>query len=510
MKILRLLFSRMFLLVLLILLQIAIVYVVVKLVMDNKYVGLGFYIAFCVLSLILFLSIINNHNVPEIKIAWVTFVLGLPILGILCFIFFSNRGIRKRTRRELEIIDKALIPYYDSGEDWKSLLGPEDEQYVGIFKYLQSVNYIVPKGGNKITYFKNGEEFFPDLIKRLKEAQEFILMEFFIVSYGKEWSQIYEVLCDRAKHGVRVKFIYDDFGCSSTLKLDFVRKMREQGIECCRFNPFVPVLSGAFNNRDHRKICVIDHKYGYTGGINLADEYANDIVRFGYWKDSMVRIEGPAIKNLIMLFVAIFDSSYHSISDYKTMFGKEIPVRGNEIAMPFGDGPIPYSFHNIGEQTFINLFAAAKKTIYISTPYLIPTFVLNEALKNAALRGIDVRLVVPGIPDKKIVYLMAKNNFSQLLKAGVKIYTYTPGFNHEKEVIVDGKIAFIGTINVDYRSLVHHFECGSIIYKSKCIKDMVKSFEETMSQSELVPVNFKLPFIKQVFCSIANLFAPLL
>jgi len=511
MKIFKFLFSRIALVTLLILLQLAAIVFLIIYGFSNYVIALILFIALFVIQIVVLFVILNKDSLPDTKITWIVFILGLPILGVLCYIIFENHGLTRKQRKGFATLADMYTKYCKlSGYKKEEELSKNNPEYQGLINYLSNNQWMDGYQGNKITYFKCGEEFFPDLISKLNEAQDFILMEFFIVAYGKEWDKISEVLYRKASEGVKVKFLYDDFGCSSTLKRSFLKEMRKHGIETYRFNKFRPVLSGLFNNRDHRKICVIDHKYGYTGGINLADEYANDIVRFGYWKDAMIRIEGPSIHNLIFAFFLSFDVTRYALSNYEEFLYEKYEIKGNEYAFPFFDGPKPFNSEHAGEQTFINLFSVAKKSITISTPYLIPTFSLREAIRNAAQRGIDVRLIVPGIPDKKIVYLLAKNNFKTLLDAGVKIYTFTPGFNHEKTIIIDDSIAFIGTINVDYRSLIHHFECGAIIYGTDAIKDMSKSLNDSISKSAQVSKDFKLSFFKKLFCSIAVLFAPLL
>jgi cardiolipin synthase len=249
----------------------------------------------------------------------------------------------------------------------------------------------------------------------------------------------------------------------------------------------------------------------FTGGINLADEYANIIERFGYWKDTMIKIEGSAINNLIVTFLQNYNLCYGKVSDYNKYLNYEYPKYDDEgFVMPFGDGPGGIDDALIGEQNYINMLHFAKKKIYISTPYLVPTYQLIDALRNAALRGVEVHLIVPGIPDKKAVYLVAKSHFRYLLDAGVNIYIYTPGFNHMKSALADDELAFVGTINYDFRSLVHHFECGALLYKTECIKDIHDDFEQMISVSQKVPKDFKIRGLAKSFCAIVKLIEPLL
>lgn len=515
MKIFKVLFSRMVLLGLLILLQLAAIVALIFILLtynEDATILTIFYVTLVFLEILVALFVVNRDDKTDMKVPWILALLALPILGILCYVFFANHGLSPKQKKNMRsFINTTTRSRENPNNEWMNPVKKENPEFVGTFEYLKSACKIDGYTGNSVKYFKVGEEFFPDLIESLKQAERFILMEFFIVSKGKEWDEIYEILKEKARNGVQVKVMYDDIGSASTFPRKILKDMRKNGIEAYRFNPFRPVLSGLFNNRDHRKICVIDHKVGYTGGCNLADEYANDIVRFGYWKDSMIKIEGPAIRNLILLFFELFDLNRGELSNYSFYLDEgKYEKKGNALVLPFGDGPKPYQDNYVGEQTFINLIQSAQRTIYISSPYLIPTDSLYNALKNAAMRGVKVRLLIPGIPDKKMVYLLAKHNAVKLVKCGVNVYTYTPGFNHEKCVIIDDKIAFIGTINLDYRSLVHHFECGAIIYDTDAIHDMTNSMVESFNKSEQLSPKFKLNWFKRFFCNIINLFAPLL
>ena len=364
--------------------------------------------------------------------------------------------------------------------------------------------------GNRVTYYKTGEEFFPELIESLKLAEEFIFMEFFIITDGKEWDAVKEILIQKAQDGVDVRIVYDDMGCSGTISPKTPKILKQYGIQCYKFHPFRPILSGVYNNRDHRKIVIIDHKMAFTGGMNLADEYANEIKRFGYWKDTMVKIEGSAINNLLVIFLQNFNLCCGWVSNFNKYLDYDYPEYEDEgYVMPFGDGPGGIDNALIGEQTYINILNYAKEKVYISTPYLIPTYSLLDAMRNAALRGVEVNLIVPGIPDKRLAYWMAKSNFKFLLDAGVKIYTYTPGFNHMKTVLADNELGFVGTINFDFRSLVHHFECGAILYKCNCMNEIAEDFEEMIKKSKRVPQNYRFRGIKKSICSVLKIISAL-
>ena len=556
---------------------------------------------FLILAIVLFFRIINKWEDPEFKIPWLVFLFALPMVTCVFYLIFANHGLPHKEKKVMKTYYKGIEPFSIINKKHDEEIVNELGDACGAFKYIANTAKVGIHKDNRITYYKNGESFFPAFIEGLKKAKEFIFIEFFIITDGQEWSAVQEVLKEKAQQGVDVRIIYDDMGSGGTISTFTPRRLRKYGIKAYKFHPFRPILSGVFNNRDHRKIVVIDHQMAFTGGINLADEYANIIERFGYWKDTMVKIEGTGIANLISTFLAnymiasktgsekLFKKTLNSklislfkennisfnekrlsikkVKDlvhekYQTnaaimtspMFGKspketaeyivskihmpevEKAVISNSglitfyiqndfdkfledkyetyknegFVMPFGDGPGDIDSALIGEQNYINILNYAKERVYISTPYLIPTYQLLDALKNAALRGVDVRLIVPGIPDKKLVYLVAKAHFKPLLEAGVKIYKYTPGFNHMKSMLADDELAFVGTINFDFRSLVHHFECGTIIYKSNCLKDIKADFEEMIIASEEVPEKYKLNIFGRILCGLIKLIAPLL
>ena len=471
-----------------------------------------FAIEFALISVIVFLLIINKNETADLKLPWVIIVLALPLVGVLIYVFFANHGLKPRYRRIVKQTRKERNRLFDNNNPAMERIKKEEFDYSSPFSYLNHAFRYTPTYGNRVTYFKSGEEWFPHFIEQLKTAREFIFMEFFIIDRGKEWDAIHEVLAQKAKEGVEVRLLYDDIGCAGLLHSWYPSQLKKEGIKCYRFNPFIPILSGLFNNRDHRKIAIIDHKEAYTGGMNLADEYANDIVRFGYWKDAMIKVEGPAIDNLIYLFLSMYDLCQNKKSDYDKYIGYDYPKYDeNAIVAPFGDGPAPFYRNDTGESTFINMIENAKETVYICTPYFIPTENLKSAIIRAGYRGVDIRILLPGIPDKKFVYNMAITYFKQLIKAGIKVYTYNEGFNHEKAIVVDGKIAFVGTINMDYRSLVHHFECGAIFMNSKAVKAVEEDLIDCYEHSELVlEENIRMGVFSNFLCALINIFAQLL
>ena len=460
---------------------------------------------------VLYHKILNRAEDPEFKIAWLIFLLIIPLFTAFIYIVFGNHGISKKEERVIELSRATYIPYlkaqHKANQDKKEDLG----RGAGAFNYIKNTTGMDYHSHNHITYYKNGELFFPAFIDAIKEAKEFIFIEFFIITDGQEWNAVKDVLIEKAKQGVEVRIVYDDLGCSGTISPFTPRRLRKFGIKCYKFHKFKPFLHRSYNNRTHRKIVIVDHKYGFTGGINLADEYANITQRFGYWKDTMIRIEGSAISNLITTFLQDYDLCARTPSDYNKYLDYEYPNFEDEgYVDPFGDGPGGIDNALVGEQNYINILNYATKRVDISTPYLVCTYKLLDALRNAALRGVEVNLILPGIPDKKLVYKFAKSNFPFLLEAGVNIYLYTPGFNHMKSALADNELGFVGTINFDFRSLVHHFECGATLYKVPCLKEIHEDFEEMIKVSQKVPTDFRLSLWSRFICAILKLFFPLL
>ena len=528
-KFLRNLFSGYFLVILLLLIELGIFIVVqfylddiIKAIVNNSmtnddvtaivlltYILLR--VVIFVVAVIIFFKIIAKQEDPEFKIPWIVAMLLMPFFASVMFLIFGNHGLNKKDKRLIKANRKAYDDYCLISSRRQERYKHELERAAGTFNYINSTTGLFATKHNVVKYYKNGETFFPDFLEALERAKQFIFIEFFIITDGKEWDAVQDVLKRKAQEGVEVKIIYDDMGCGGTISSLTPRILRKFGIECFKFHPFRPILSGVYNNRDHRKIVIVDHQMAFTGGINLADEYANEIKRFGYWKDTMVRIEGPGIDNLITVFLQNFSLASRQVADYKKYLDFEYPWCEEEgFVLPFGDGPGGIDDALVGEQTYINILNYAQKEVFISTPYLIPTYSLLDALRNAALRGVNVHLILPGIPDKKLVYLIAKSNFRYLLDAGVNIYTYTPGFNHMKTILADDALGMVGTINFDFRSLVHHFECAAVLYQTACLKDIKEDFEEMIKESAVVPKDFQLTRFKRRICALMKLISPLL
>ena len=459
-----------------------------------------------VLQIFMLFQVLYRQWDAEFKIPWILILILVPIAGSLLYIIFGRRNLKKKHAKLLKASDGLSAKFFQDGASSSKM-----NEFHKTFDYLDKNSILCAHDHNRITYYKDGETFFPEMIKELKEAKEFIFLEFFIIGDGEEWGQVREVITQKAKEGVDVRVLFDDLGSVGVLKGNELRNLRRSGIKAYKYNRFKPFISGIYNNRDHRKICVVDHRAGFTGGMNLADEYANIDSPFGYWKDTMIKIEGSAINNLIHLFLTNFDLCDGKTSNHAKFLKHEyIKYNDGGVIYPFGHGPAPYFKERVGEETLINIINSAQKTLYISTPYFIPSESLLYSIRRAALNGVDVYLFLPGIPDKKLVYHVAETYFKTLISAGVHIMSYRPGFNHMKTLLADEKLAFVGTINCDYRSLVHHFECGAVIYDSPCCKDILDDFKEMMVESEEVPQSFAMGHFMTFICMIVKPFVSLL
>ena len=489
MKLLRILFSKWSISALLFLLQVAAIGLVI--VFLNQYFYI-FQIVSVIIGLVVLLVLINRQENPEYKIPWLFLVLILPIFGTLFYLMFSRTKASKKSKKLFFEASGKLAPYVDNNENLPEVYEYMDED-AGLARYLKETSYLGGTMGNQINYYPVGEKMWVDMLEALESAKEFILMEYFIVDPGHMWDSIHEILVRKAKEGVKVHFLYDDVGTVTMLPSGYYKTLRKEGIDAHKFNPFTPIVSAVVDNRSHRKITVVDGKVAFTGGINLGDEYINENKRLGHWKDTGIRVYGKAVNTFTALFFADFILAKREIPDFKPYFNPNPEVYNQEgVIIPFGDGPRPIFEDQIGEENFINILGRAKKYFYITTPYLIIDHHLTMALCDAARRGVDVRVVTPHIPDKKAVFCMTRSSYKQLREAGVKIYEYTPGFVHAKMLISDDDVAFVGTINLDFRSLTHHYECGAVLYKHPCLKDIHEDFENIFEVSELITDEWKL------------------
>ena len=429
------------------------------------------------------LYLINRDEIPEFKMPWLIILFLLPVLGSFIFMLLSSNNTSHKEYARFEMAAKGMEQYQQQTAEIDSLREQDADAWLQA-NYLYGSAGMPCYGNSKTTYYPVGEDFHGTLLEELRKAEHFIFMEYFIVQEGQMWNPIHDILKEKAAQGVSVYFMYDDFGCISTLPWHYHKVLCNEGIHCVIANRFSPVLSHIHNNRDHRKITVIDGCVGFTGGVNLADEYINAVMKHGHWKDTAVKIEGGAVRNLMSLFLVNWNTQSKEPIDYtKYMKMQWSPADCKGVVIPFGSGPAPIYTDTIGKNVYLNMINAAKCYLYITTPYLICDREILSALRIASKKGVDVRIITPHIPDKKTVFLMTRSNYKELLEDGVKIYEYSPGFIHAKNYICDDKFAVCGTINMDYRSLVHHFECGAWMYDTDCIAEMKADFLDTLVQS---------------------------
>ena len=472
------------------------------------YYGLAFFA--WLVQLIAVLNVVNRDMLPESKLPWVICIVTLNVLGVAIYVVFAHNRITHFQQKRYRLLYEHSRPFLN-GALPKDYLVDTLKSRADVSEALQvssptAVAYI----NTKTKYFPSGESFFESLLQDLEDAEKYIFLEFFIIAKGEMWSRILEVLKRKAKAGVDVRVMYDDIGSMSRVHVGYYKTLRKMGIKCVKFRPFVPVVTNVHNFRDHRKIVVIDGKIGYTGGINLGDEYINKLHLHGHWKDSAVRLEGEGVKNFILLFLWMYNLQKRSDEDFAKFIPEYEAFENEGIVQVYGTGPRPIYERQIGEDVFLNILGSAKNYVYITTPYLIIDYRLREALCLAAQRGVDVRIVTPKIPDKKIVFALTRSNYMALIKAGVKIYEYVPGFIHAKNFLCDDEIGVVGTINLDYRSLMHHYEDAVLMFKTEALEEMRADFEETFALSELqTKESAKRNVIFRWILEIAKVFAPL-
>lgn len=462
-----------------------------------------------ILSLVAILFVIKSDMNPSYKIGWILLIAVLPILGGLMYVIFGNKRPTKNMREMLRAQLEKSAEYLGTQE---SITGELDGGAAGLFKYLEgSAGYPTAKN-TTVRYYRVGEEMYADLLPELEKAEKFIFLEYFIIRPGEMWDGVLEILKRKAAAGVDVRIIYDDMGCIDILPANYNATLEGWGIRTMAFNRFVPAVSLVMNNRDHRKITVIDGKVGFTGGINISDEYINVKERFGHWKDTGLMLKGPGVFNLTLMFLEMWNAFNKDGDRYAEFIPDSFEECGSAddgYVLSFSDSPLDNE--SVGESVYTDMLYQAKDYIYITTPYLAIDSELQTALCMAAKRGVDVRMITPGIPDKKLVYRLTRSYYPTLLRAGVKIYEYTPGFIHAKSYVCDDKLCVVGTINMDYRSLYLHFECGTLMYNNPEIKQVKKDDLETMEKCRKVELSdMKTNFLGELFDSFLRSVAPLL
>ena len=462
--------------------------------------------------LVAFVNLITRDTNPEYKLSWLA-VIMIPIFGpVMYFIFYE----RRMSSRESNLLKGAITDLRSEGildKDFSDLYR-ENPLAAGKARAIMNDDPLAELyRGSSSEFFPSGESLFADMIEEMKKARDFIFLEYFIIEQGELWDEILQILVEKVKEGVEVRVLYDDIGCMRTLPSHYELTLRGFGIKAYRFAKVNPRISSVHHNRDHRKICVIDGRVAYTGGVNIADEYVNRVERFGHWLDGGIKLSGDVVLGFIKLFLANYDFTTKHKSDYGRFLSSVTPADSDDggYYIPFGSGPKPIYKRPSGKNAILNLINQSERYIYITTPYLIIDYDLTEALANASGRGVDVRIITPGVADKKIVKIMTKSAYPYLIESGVKIYEYSPGFIHAKNIVSDDNYAMVGTINLDFRSLVHHFEDSVWMYRGGSVEKIRDDFLGISESCRAIDKSgAKLTFVEWIFRNGIKIFSPLL
>ncbi len=464
-------------------------------------------------SIVAVLWIINDRSNPSYKIAWIIPILLFPIFGGLFYCFFGGKRLSKKEKRKMRLIEQKVYKALKLQEANLNEIIKFSETAAVQSRYIQDNAHYPLYKNTTGEYLPIGEVKFERLKEELKKAKHFIFMEYFIIQEGVMWNSILDILLEKVKEGVDVRIIYDDAGCLLTLPYKYNKKLEKMGIKCCVFNPMVPILYVRMNNRNHRKVAIIDGNTGFTGGINLADEYINEIRKHGHWKDSAIMIKGDAVWSMTVMFLTMWEylrGADEDLSRYKVKIRYDKAIVEDGYYQPFSDSPLDNE--NVGEIVYLNLINKAKRYVFITTPYLVIDYEMIRALTSAAKGGIDVRIITPHCADKWYVHAVSKSNYKILLESGVKIYEYIPGFIHSKTVVTDDEFGFVGTINMDYRSFFMHYECGVWMYKSSAVKDIRFDFLNTLEVCREIKIeDFKdFKWYNALLGSLLRIFAPIM
>lgn len=507
-KLLKVLFSQLVIVSLLLIAQAALlVWFVMRLSEYFIYID----IALKIISFAVVIIIMNRHSNPVYKIAWIIPILLFPLIGGFLYLFIMGQTNTKRFFTRLKKLECETTAPYPQQEKTLSEIAQTDARFKGAVRYVNNVSHLAAYGGADTTYFPVGEELLKSLLSELEKAQKYIFMEFFILADGIMWQSILNILKRKAKDGVDVRIIYDGMGSMTLLPRSFPQQMQALGIKCRVFSPFVPFLSALQNNRDHRKIVSIDGKTAYTGGINIADEYINKGYDKGHWKDMGVMVKGQAAMSFTMMFMdmwCIITGEKPNIKSYEPQKWENYGKTG--FVMPYSD--MPQDKYQTGEYLYMDMINKAEKFVYITTPYLILDHEMTFALTNAAASGIDIKIICPRNIDHWYARAVAYSYYKELIQSGVKIYEYTPGFIHGKTFCCDGAAATVGSINLDYRSLYLHFECGAWFMDSPVVDAVLSDFNDTLKKCRAITAKEcdSIHPLRKLLNALLRIFAPLM
>lgn len=467
---------------------------------------LVFSMSLSIISFFAALHVLAKNDRSAYKLTWLFLILLFSLFGGLFYLLFKFQSSTRKFAKKLDNIDKKNKEMFFLPGDNKN------NSDVPLINYLEKYNNYPCYDKTAVNYLESGEVMFEQLLEQLNKAEKYIFLEFYIINEGKMWNSVLKILKKKASNGVEVKVICDDMGCLFFLPNNFVNEMNSYGIKCTVFNPFRPLLTSVQNNRDHRKIVVIDGKVAFTGGINLADEYINLYDRCGHWKDAGIMLTGKAAWSFALMFLQMWMIATNDNLDcfkYYPWSNERCNISSKGYVQPYADSPMDRE--NISEYIYLNIINNSKKYVYINTPYLIIDENMILALTMASKSGVDVRILVPYKWDKRLVHFTTKSYYRTLIKAGVKIYEYSPGFVHSKSFVSDDKVAVIGTANLDFRSLYLNFECGACLYDAECIHNMKKDFLDSIKISKEISIDdCKNNFFIRILQDFCRLFAPLM
>ena len=506
-KIFSFMFSRLFLVVIMLMVQIVLL---ITLIVLFSMSAIYMHLLFTIFSFAAVMFVVSNYENPSYKLTWIIVILTFPLTGWVFYLMFGNKRMPSKLKKR---IDSALedtklhMPFNYLAEERLLSLG-EDRAAQSMYVYNIAGSPAFENTSSK--YFPVGELMYHQILTELETAKEFIFLEFFIIRPGAMWDSIFKILKQKAAAGIDVYMIYDDIGCINTMTRGRAKEIRDAGVRICIFNPFRPRISMIMNYRDHRKLIVIDGKTAFCGGINIADEYINAYERFGHWKDTGVMLKGEAVWPLTFMFLQMWQFATDEHIDFNSYWKHDCAEASDGLVQPFGDTPLDR--YNTTETAFLNIIYRAKRYVYITTPYLVIGNEMMYALCSAAQSGVDVRIITPYIYDKWYVHLLTQSHYPQLIKAGVKIYEYLPGFMHGKMFLSDDEICMVGTCNMDFRSLYLHFECSVVFYQSSLISDVKKDMLDCQQLSSVITLDDvkNIPARKRIARSFLRIFAPLM
>ena len=500
-------FSRTIIVIALLLLHFVLLFAVLMPWMEKVPALFGGVQAFTAVMLI---YVLNTRENPSIKLSWCIVIAVLPVFGVLLY-FYIRLDPGHRLERKIQQTTMAHSAVHISDPSaLMEKIKQEDKNFYNLAGYMYRYGGNPVCENTRVTYFPLGEKKFEEMLNQLEKAEKFIFLEYFSIGPSYMWSRILEVLSRKAKQGVEVRVMYDGSSCVTYLPGDYPEKLKKLGIRCKVFSPFTPFLSTHYNNRDHRKILVIDGHTAFTGGVNLQDRYINRKKIYGHWKDTAIMVQGDAARSFTLMFLQMWNASEKAPVYEPYLLPSRPDPEAQGYVIPYSDSPLDKE--NMGEMVYLNILNQAKDYVYIMTPYLILDNEMVTALIFAAKRGVDVRLILPHIPDKKYAFALAKSHYQELTEGGVRIYEYTPGFMHAKMFLCDDLHAVVGTINLDYRSLYLHFECAAYLYKVPAISDIWADFQDTMEKSHLITMDdiHHQRLTTRLFGRLLKLIAPLM